>query len=685
MIQTVSKSDPPASDLDTLVAALEAAGCEVRGRSVVCAFHGDRNASGSIYEGEDGRWRYKCHGCEAHGDAADIEALHTGRPLAEVLKAKRTETPRRPTEDKPKRTFATIGELVATVRDVAAVYDYSPSSLRVIRTANKAFLQAHQLPDGRWSFGGVADPQPLYRGADLGSGPVIVTEGEKDADALRALGFAATTVPMGADTVGTPTDKDGKPGKANWSPLAGRDVVIWGDADEPGKRHGDRLARIIARVKPASLRRVSETAHKDAADLIAAHGDKAREAVEVVLAGAVLVEAAVEDGLVVLAADAVQAEDVRWLVPLWLAAGALSLVAGDPGVGKSFLSCEVAARASRGQTVLGQSIAGPMRVLLVNLEDHPGMVQRPRLEACGADLGNVLLLQEVRIGGKPAPVAVPRDVDLIERLVVQRGLSLVILDPISAMLHGVELNDMAQVRGALAPLEGMARRTGCAVLLIHHNRKAAAGSAQHRVGGSVAFTAAARTVWSVTVDGTDASRRLVHVSKSNLGKHPSGHAYTIDGEPGRVLWLGETAGSADDAAVAAGLDDGDREGVAWLRDALARGPVAASDIQRDAKAAGVDPRRLRQLGKRHLGMTCRKHGFDGPWMWALPPHSASSDSSQKHGASSADSREPCGFFVETPKKHEEARQGSQDAEKNDEEAPSISQEYEEVVISLRGS
>lgn len=417
-------------------------------------------------------------------------------------------------------------------------------------------------------------------------------------------------------------------------------------------------------------------------------GDVLRAAAWAVKSTRLRVEDAPEpdaDGLVVLPADAVRAEEVRWLVPLWLAAGALSLVAGDPGVGKSFLSCEVAARASRGQMVLGQSIAGPMRVLLVNLEDHPGMVQRPRLEACGADLGNVLLLQEVRIGGKLAPIAVPRDVDLIERLVVQRGLSLVILDPISAMLSGVELNDMAQVRGALAPLEGMARRTGCAVLLIHHNRKAAAGSAQHRVGGSVAFTAAARTVWSVTVDGTDASRRLVHVSKSNLGKHPSGHAYTIDGEPGRVLWLGETAGSADDAAVAAGLDDGDREGVSWLREALHRGPVAASEVQREAKAAGVDPRRLRQLGKRHLGMVCRKHGFDGPWLWALPPHAASSDSSQKHGASSADSREPCGFFVETPKKHEEAETGSQDAGKNDEEAPSISQEYEEVVISLRGS
>ena len=285
-------TEPPASDRDTLVAALEAAGCEVKGKTVRCAFHGDRNASGSIYEGDDGRWRYKCHSCEARGDAADIEALHTGRPLAEVLKSKRADAPPRQSEDKPRRTFATIEELVSTVRDVVTVYDYSPSSLRVIRTTNKAFLQAHQMADNRWTFGGVPDPQPPYHGTDLGDGQVIVTEGEKDADALRSNGFMATTGPMGADPVGTPVEKDGKPGKVDWSALAGRDVTVWGDSDEPGKRHVERLLRVIGRVKPSSLRRVSETESKDAFAFIEAHGDGARQAVEKVLLTAELVKPA---------------------------------------------------------------------------------------------------------------------------------------------------------------------------------------------------------------------------------------------------------------------------------------------------------------------------------------------------------------------------------------------------------
>jgi len=379
--------------------------------------------------------------------------------------------------------------------------------------------------------------------------------------------------------------------------------------------------------------------------------------------------ASANNALLVQSADAVQPEEIRWVIPLWLASGMLAMAAGDPGVGKSFLACEIAARASRGQSVLGQSIPGPLRVLMVNMEDDPAMVQRPRLEACGADLSNVLLLQEVRIGGKPAPIAIPRDAALLEQSITERGLSLVILDPISAMLPGVDLNDMGSVRAALAPLEGMARRTGCAVLLIHHNRKAAAGTAQQKVGGSTAFPAAARTVWTVTIDGTDENRRNVHVCKSNLGKYPPGHAYNIDGEPARVLWLGETVGSAEDAAAVASLDGSDREALDWLREQLNHGPIPATEALRSAKSAGVDARHLRQLGKRHLGMLTRKEGFDGPWIWSLPSHRASSTSSQKDGNSSPLSSEPPSFFDDSSNTTEEARVTAQESMKNHREYP----------------
>ena len=158
-----------------LVSALEDAGCTVRGSSVVCAFHGDTNASGSIYTGSDGRSRYKCHGCEVAGDAADIIARHTGRPLAEVLKereggsASMARIPlRNGQENKPQRSFATVEELAKDIyhQTPEAIYRYTDQQghniLAVLRLPGKQFRQARWTANG-WQSGGAGEPFPVYR------------------------------------------------------------------------------------------------------------------------------------------------------------------------------------------------------------------------------------------------------------------------------------------------------------------------------------------------------------------------------------------------------------------------------------------------------------------------------------------------------------------------------------------
>ncbi|MFM2090175.1 MAG: hypothetical protein RLZZ127_664, partial [Planctomycetota bacterium] len=187
-------------DRTDLINALEAAGCTVRGSSVVCAFHDDSNASGSIYTGEDGRWRYKCHACDAAGDAADIIARHTGRPLAEVLRERSPVTaflPKhkaKPTpEPVPKsdgRTIPSLDALVATCYRAKpeAVYHYrTPTGadvLAVLRLPGKNFRQAVAVPGG-WRACGMSGNLPIYRQPEIAAdpvAPVVVCEGEKDCD-----------------------------------------------------------------------------------------------------------------------------------------------------------------------------------------------------------------------------------------------------------------------------------------------------------------------------------------------------------------------------------------------------------------------------------------------------------------------------------------------------------------------
>lgn len=92
----------------------------------------------------------------------------------------------------------------------------------------------------RWRWKGVPAPRPLYALDRLASNPsatVLVTEGEKAADAAQALitplGWVGTTTPGGARAAD----------KADWSPLRGRHVRIWPDADAPGAGYADDVAR----------------------------------------------------------------------------------------------------------------------------------------------------------------------------------------------------------------------------------------------------------------------------------------------------------------------------------------------------------------------------------------------------------------------------------------------------------
>src|SRR4051794_13509491 len=82
------------------------------------------------------------------------------------------------------------------------------------------------------------DVRPLYGLPELTANPdslVLVVEGEKAADAAAAAlpGYVVAVSPMnGAQS----------PHKTDWSPLAGRNVVIWPDNDEPGQG----FARVVA-------------------------------------------------------------------------------------------------------------------------------------------------------------------------------------------------------------------------------------------------------------------------------------------------------------------------------------------------------------------------------------------------------------------------------------------------------
>ena len=105
----------------------------------------------------------------------------------------------------------------------------------------------HTKWGGQWRWLGFPKPRPLYgldRLAARPDAPVIVTEGEKAADAAAALlpDHVAITSPGGSKAAGA----------ADWSALAGRKVTIWPDADEPGEAYARDVADMLAKLSPTA-------------------------------------------------------------------------------------------------------------------------------------------------------------------------------------------------------------------------------------------------------------------------------------------------------------------------------------------------------------------------------------------------------------------------------------------------
>src|SRR5207248_773386 len=117
----------------------------------------------------------------------------------------------------------------------------------------------------------------------------------------------------------------------------------------------------------------------------------------------------------------------------WIPLGCLSILDGDPGLGKSTLTLDLAARVSRGWAMPplagGELVGHPRGVLLLTAEDDPARTVRPRLDAAGADAERIHFLAAVRTPGEDRPPVLPSDLDALQEAIQQYAVALVVVDP----------------------------------------------------------------------------------------------------------------------------------------------------------------------------------------------------------------------------------------------------------------
>ena len=265
-------------------------------------------------------------------------------------------------------------------------------------------------------------------------------------------------------------------------------------------------------------------------------------------------DTAATDGDTNLNALIAEADPIKWIraadipprfVPwLWrwrLVFGEIAIIGGEPGQGKSLIAVDIAARVSAGEP-WPDGGAPPARGAVAWIghlgEDAPDYTIRPRLEAAGADLARVEL-----VDARTDP-----DLEAVCRSAAERRPMLAVVDSYGAWTADTDGNAAGAVRRRYKALQPL-RDAGACVLVIAHFNKDREQSGQSRIAGSVQLTAAARSVFGVT-------DRVLSPLKVNLSRDPAPLGFDVQSvtlatcgmeiQTARAVWTGEVARPDDD-------------------------------------------------------------------------------------------------------------------------------------------
>lgn len=291
-----------------------------------------------------------------------------------------------------------------------------------------------------------------------------------------------------------------------------------------------------------------------------------------------------------------------------------TLFVGDPGVGKSYAACAIAAAVSNGISLPGdREPEAPLRSLVIAAEDNPADTIKPRLRKLGADMEMIFIPNR-----ELTPSAI--NANLLDRMLNECPAALVVIDPIIAFANQRNLDRASDVRGLLGPLAVVADKHRAALLLILHMTKNTQTKALYRGQGSVDFVAASRSVFVFAQDAANPERRLMAHAKSSLAGLQSTIEYFID-KDGGFRWGEQTTETADEA-LGTGEPRKEREAQSleaarrFLEEQLSNGPAPSNRLKAKAAEVGVSWRTVWRA-KEQLEIKASKERGTGEWFWRL--------------------------------------------------------------------
>jgi hypothetical protein len=357
-------------------------------------------------------------------------------------------------------------------------------------------------------------PRPLYNQPGiLNEKTVVLVEGEKCADALISAGIPATTAMGGAKA---PTDK------TDWTPLRGKEVIVWPDNDEPGRQYAQAAKATIESVGGAA--RVltipeGKPAKWDAADAVAEDFD-----VKGFLGTAVDTKKRFSVFDWEMCAYQGDAPERQWLVNCTFPMASVSILAAMGDAGKGMLSLDLGLKIACDfesdllnphPIAFGNSVLQRGSVVILSAEDDRDEIHRrlAQIDTEGKRFKskNKLIVVPLPNAGGPAPIVVPGRngpeitsffLNIREQLLSVPNLKLVVFDPMACFVMADITKDPAAGSYTTGLLANLATETGASIIVAHHMNKGAGDKGIHgpeqardRVRGTSAIVDGVRSVY----------------------------------------------------------------------------------------------------------------------------------------------------------------------------------------------
>jgi putative DNA primase/helicase len=330
-------------------------------------------------------------------------------------------------------------------------------------------------------------------------------------------------------------------------------------------------------------------------------------------------------------AQQVKPEPISWLWKNKISVGKLTLFVGQPGVGKSFASMDIVARASSGRDWAdSKNTTEPLRSIIVANEDDSHDTIVPRLLAMEADLSKIEIVEgAANERGEKTLFTLPEDVPALKSaLDMYPDTKLVVIDPVMNHLGNTNSHKDQELRNALMPLVTLAAEKDIAIIVITHFNKNTSGNVLDKICGAVAMVGVARMAWAFIQDPETPGNKLMIQAKSNISGQMKGLSYSI--QPASIEHEGQAIDSASlswgkesnidiDEAIAANSNPEERKTTrakAWLQELFADGKERHAREVYEMGEKLHPPLDSATLKRTHRALGMKTQQTSTGWVWS---------------------------------------------------------------------